>query len=258
VWLFQDRLAFPGPNSPATSPADAGIPEGETVTLLADDGVVLRGWYLPPNPASTPLYPGVIWFYGNMETVHDLAATIRWLRPPGMGLLIMDYHGYGQSEGKATEQGLYRDAEAAWTFMVERPEIDTTRIGVYGRSLGSSVGLYLATERPVRAIALDSPFTSGRDMAAEHYRFLPRHLLRLELDNAKRVRLLRIPLLVFHGTEDVIAPYWMGKTIAEAGRAEELVAIEGAGHNDTYLMGGNAYRDRLHAFWREHLGGSEP
>ena len=258
AWVFQNRLAFPGPNSPRSSPADAGIPEGEAVNIVTDDHVTLRGWYIPANPPRDTAGPGVIWFYGNMETVHDLQASIRWLRDSTAALLVVDYRGYGASDGQATEQGLYRDAEAVWTFMTERPDIDAARIGVYGRSLGGAVGLYLATSRPVRALALDSPFSTGRDMAAEHYPFIPSPLLRLELDNLSRARQLTIPLLVFHGREDIIAPYSMGEKIAEAGHAEELVAIDGAGHNDTYLMGGNAYRERLHAFWHEHLQGSGP
>ncbi len=253
AWIFQDRLAFPAPGSPPTSPTDAGIPDGEAVTLTTSDGVALRGWYLPPSPPPPGPAPAVIWFYGNMETLHDLGGTIRWLRPPGMGLLVIDYRGYGQSDGGATEPGLYLDAEAAWDFLAQHSDIDTTRIGVYGRSLGSAVGLYLAAERPVRAVALDSPFSSGREMAIEHYRFVPRPLLRLQLDNVGRARALTVPLLVFHGSEDIIAPIAMGEAVAEAGHAEEFVRIDGAGHNDTYLLGGDGYRDRLHAFWRTHL-----
>ncbi len=254
AWIFQNRLAFPGPNSPEAIPASVGLDDGELVTVRADDGVTLRGWYLPPPATVAVPAPAVIWFYGNMETVYDLAASVRWLRPPAAALLVLDYRGYGMSDGSATESGLYRDAEAAWSFLTTRPEIDTTRVGVYGRSLGSAVGLYLATERPVRALVLDSPFTTGRAMAGEHYPFVPGAFLTLELDNLGRARRLAIPLLIFHGTKDIISPVAMGEAIAEAGNAEEFIRLEGAGHNDTYIVGADAYRDRLHAFWQDHLG----
>jgi len=254
AWVFQNRLAFPGPSSPRSSPSDVGISEGETVRMVTEDDVTLHGWFIPSNPSESP-GPWVIWFYGNMETVHDLRSTIRWLRDSSTALLIVDYRGYGASEGQATEPGLYLDAEAAWTFMTKRPDIDAARVGVYGRSLGSAVALYLATNRPVRALALDSPFSTGRDMARTHYPFVPGGLLRLELDNLSRARQLTIPLLVFHGTADIIAPIAMGEAIAAAGHAEELVRIDDAGHNDTYVLGGDAYRDRLHAFWRNYLKG---
>lgn len=255
AWRFQERIAFPGPNRALPDPAQVGIPDGEAVTIVASDGVQLRGWYLPPNPAPEPggKAPGLIWFYGNMETVADLAPLLGRFRPPGTGMLVIDYRGYGESGGKPTEPGLYLDAEAAWSFIKSLEEIDPARIAVYGRSLGSAVALYLATHQPVRAVVLDSPFSSSRQMSRRHYPFLPARLLRLELDNIARARQLEAPLLVFHGTDDRIAPFSMGRAVAQAGRAVELVAIQGAGHNDTYDMGGESYRDRLHEFLSEHL-----
>lgn len=259
AWRFQERIAFPGPSHRVPSPARFGIPDGEVVTVRAADGVALRGWYLPPSPAPDPRHPapGLIWFYGNMETVGGLAPLLAELRPPGIGMLVLDYRGYGESGGTATEAGLYRDAEAAWAFLAARREIDLARIAVYGRSLGSAMALYLATERPVRAVVLESPFSSGRDMAREHYPLIPAALLRLRLDNLARAARLSAPLLVLHGTEDDIAPLWMGEAVARAGRAEAFVPINGAGHNDTYDVGGARYRDTLHAFLQRHLVSGE-
>ncbi len=254
IFLLQTRIAFPGPNSPDRSPADAGMPDGRRVTLMTSDSVRLTGWYLPPNPAPSGPAAAVIWFYGNMETIADLAPAIRWLRPPGIALLIVDYRGYGQSAGRPTEAGLYRDAEAAWAFLTAQPELDATRIGVYGRSLGSAPALFLAVERPVRAVALDSPFSSGRDMARSHYPFVPTALVRLELPNVARAARLSVPLLVLHGTNDRIAPIRMGEAVAQAGRGE-LIRVEGSGHNEIYDVGGDMYRERLWRFWREKLGG---
>lgn len=255
AWRFQERLAFPGPSAPLPPPGSEGIPDGEVVSVTTADGATLRGWYLPPRPAPAVgrQAPGLLWFYGNMETVAALAPILRELRPAGTGMLVLDYRGYGQSDGRATEEGLYRDADAAWAFLAARPEIDSLRIAVYGRSLGSAVALYLATERPVRALVLDSPFSSGRDMAAEHYAFVPKSLLRLRLDNVGRAERLDVPLLVFHGSDDNVAPFWMGRAVATAGRAETLVALDGAGHNDTYIVGGDRYRETMHRFLERHL-----
>ena len=168
-------------------------------------------------------------------------------------MLVLDYRGYGESSGKPTEQGLYLDAEAAWAFITRRDEIDSTRVAVYGRSLGTAIALYLATHRPVRAVVLDSPFSNSRDMARQHYPFLPSGLLRLRLDNVARARQLAVPLLVFHGTEDRVVPFPMGRAVAQAGRAVELVQIEGADHNDTYNVGDDVYRDRVHEFLAAQL-----
>jgi fermentation-respiration switch protein FrsA (DUF1100 family) len=255
AWRFQDRIAFPGPSGPLPQPAAVGIPDGELISVTTEDGVELRGWYLPPNPAPPEgtRAPGLIWFYGNMETVGGIAPVLREFRPPGIGMVVLDYRGYGESSGAPTEAGVYRDAEAAWSFLTQRPEIDSTRIAVYGRSVGSAVALYLATERPVRAIVLESAFTSGREMADKHYSMLPSWLLQLRLDNRERAERITAPLLVFHGTDDWIAPFEMGHEIAQAGRAELFVPLEGAGHNETFMVGGAMYRDTFHAFLEKHL-----
>jgi pimeloyl-ACP methyl ester carboxylesterase len=255
AWRFQERVAFPGPRGPLPPPSAQGIPDGEVVEVATADGVVLRGWYLPPvpaPPADRPA-PGLLWFYGNMETIGGIAPVLREFRPPGTGMLVLDYRGYGRSDGTPSEEGVYRDADAAWEFLSARPEIDSARIGIYGRSIGSAVALYLATVRPARAVVLESAFTTGKDMAQEHYAPMPSVLVELELDNLDRARRLEVPLLVFHGSEDWIAPPAMGRAVAEAGGAEDFIVIEGAGHNDTYLVGGDSYRHRLHAFLQQHL-----
>ncbi len=255
AWRFQEKLAFPGHKAALIAPRDVGLEDGRIVTVQTSDGLMLKGWYLPP--ATAPDFGGkaggLLWFYGNLESVSGLGPIVRELRLPEMALLILDYRGYGESRGRPTEEGLYRDAEAAWNFLATRPEVDSSRIAVYGRSLGSAMALYLAERKNVAGVVLDSPFTSARDMARLHYGFLPRSMVRLSLDNVSRARRIRAPLLVFHGTEDRIAPSWMGETVARAGRARELVWIEGADHNDTYELDLRAYRSKLHEFLRSVL-----
>jgi len=255
AWKLQDSLAFPAPRSPLPLPSTLGIPDGTIVTVTTADSVTLHGWYLPPSPApdSSAKTPAIVWFYGNMETVEGIAPSLLRFRPPGMGVLVLDYRGYGTSGGRATEAGVYLDAEAAWQYLVSRPDVDSTRIGVYGRSIGSAVAMHLATERPVRALVLDSPLSNAREMARRHYRFMPTFLTRLELDNLSRAERLTIPLLVFHGTDDWITPIDMGRRVAELGRAEEFVELQGAGHNDTHFVGGDAYVARFHRFFETHL-----
>jgi fermentation-respiration switch protein FrsA (DUF1100 family) len=257
AWRFQEKLAFPGARRSLPSPSAAGFSEGQRVTVVTEDQVELHGWYLPPRPSppAGEKAPGLLWFYGNMETVGALAPIIRDLRPAGMGLLILDYRGYGQSGGTPTEAGLYRDAEAAWAYLAGREDIDSSSIAVYGRSLGSAVALYLAVNRPVRAVVLDSPLSNAREMAAHHYRFVPQFVLRLSLDNLAHAERLEAPLLIFHGSADRIVPFSMGQAVAAAGRAREFIMLEGAGHNDTYYVGGSPYRTAMHNFLAMALRG---
>jgi len=254
AWRFQERMAFPAPRGPLPDPSERGIPDGERVAVSTPEGVALHGWYLPPAPLppDSDKAPALIWFYGNAETVADLAPIVRDLRPAGTALLILDYRGYGQSEGRPTEAGVYRDALVAWESLVARAEVDRDRVAVYGRSMGSVPALYLATERPVRAVVLDSPFTSAAEMARLHYRVIPPFVLRLSLDNLERARRLEAPLLVLAGTADAVVPFSMGRRIAAAAHGT-LYPIDGAGHNDTYVIGGAGYRDTIHRFLREQL-----
>jgi hypothetical protein len=252
AWRYQDRVAMPAPRMRLPTPAEAGIPGGRRVSLETADGLTLHGWYLPPAEGAARPAPGLLWFYGNMELVAELGPILMEWKPPGMALLAIDYRGYGESEGSATEDGLYRDGEAAWDYLAALPEIDTARIAVYGRSLGSAVALHVAGRRPVRAVVLESPFSTARAMARHHYWFLPSALVRLKLDNVQRAAGLAVPLLVVHGTDDRIAPIRMGRAVAEAGRGRFL-ALPHAGHNSTYEVGGAGYRDAMGAFLRESL-----
>jgi dipeptidyl aminopeptidase/acylaminoacyl peptidase len=252
AWRYQDRLAMPSPRMRLPAPAEAGIPDGRRVTLRTEDGVTLYGWYLPPASGTPRPAPGLLWFYGNLETVAALAPILAEWKPGDMALLAIDYRGYGESEGEASEAGLYRDGEAAWSFLASQPDVDSTRIAAYGRSLGSAVALRLALQRPVRAVVLDSPFSNAVAMARHHYWFLPPGLVRLELDNVSLARRLSAPLLVVHGTDDRVAPLEMGRAVAAAGRGR-LIELSRAGHNDTYDRGGAGYRDTMAAFLRDAL-----
>ncbi len=234
LWLFQARMIFLAPRGTVPDPRDYGQ-TGERVAVPTADGLTLHGWYLPAEVGGGPA-PAVIWFYGNAENVALLAPLLGSLRPPGRALLALDYRGYGKNPGRPGEAALYQDADAAWAWLVQRPEIDARRIAVFGRSLGSVPALYLADTKPVAAVILDSPFTSARAMARVHYRLFPSFLVRYTMDNLMRAERLTAPLFIIHGARDQIAPIAMGRTLARAGRARVLHEVEGAGHNEVYEM----------------------
>jgi len=174
---------------------------------------------------------------------------VRTFQPPGTAVLVLDYPGYGGSGGRATESALYAAADAAYAALVTRPDVDPRRIYVYGRSLGSAPATYTAAHRPVAGLILESPFTNAAAMAKHHYGLLPRFLLHLSLDNIANVRRVHCPILLFHGDADRLVPTAMGMTVAAAAAGPvEVVLIHGAGHNDTYDIGGRAYREKLWEF----------
>ena len=282
AWLFQERLAFPAPRARLPDPKRVGVENGERVELVSGDGTKLLGWYLkpgevgegrgrlgkvdgarsnlpqPPAPSSTSrTSPGLLWFYGNGENVAAIWPIVREFQPPGTAVLVLDYPGYGASGGRATEAALYAAADAAYSALASRPDVDPRRIYVYGRSLGSAVASHTAAHHPVAGLILESPLTNAAEMARYHYRLLPRFLLHLSLDNVANVRLVHCPILLFHGDADRLVPTAMGKAVAAAAAGPvEVVLIHGAGHNDTYDLGGRAYRDKLWKFVAGRKGGS--
>src|SRR6184192_3113579 len=175
AWRFQERLAFPAPRAPLPDPQRVGVANGEKIELTTEDGTRLVGWYLastilhqPPQPSQPAA--GLLWFYGNGETVAAIGPIVRVFQPPGTAVLVVDYPGYGGSSGRATEPALYAAAEAAYAALAARPEVDPHRIYVYGRSLGSAVATWTAAHHDVAGLILESPFTSAAAMAHYHYR----------------------------------------------------------------------------------------
>ena len=267
AWRFQERLAFPAPRAEVPDPRRVGVANGERVELKSGDGTKLVGWYLRPvevgegrgrtvegGNTSTKLHrpppssPGLLWFYGNGENIAAIWPIVRVFQPPGTAVLVVDYPGYGGSSGRTTESGLYAAAEAAYAALAARPEVDSQRIYVYGRSLGSAVATETAARHRVAGLILESPFTNAAEMAHYHYRLFPRFILRLSLDNVSTIKRVHCPILLIRGDADRLVPPSMGKAVAAAaGGPVDLVLIHGAGHNDTYDRGGREYRDKL---WR--------
>lgn len=252
LWAFQERLTFPAPRAALPS-----LRSGERVELAMRDGTRLVGWYSPPLDGrgrsqageGRERPPAMLWFYGNGENIAAIWPIMRDFQPPQAALLVVDYPGYGASDGRASEAGMYEAADLAYDALRRRPDVDPKRIYVYGRSLGSAAATHVASTHDVAGLILESPFTSAKGMAARHYRFVPRFLVRLSLDNLGRMPGIHCPTLIFHGTSDMLVPMRMGQDVAAAaGGPVEFVMIEGAGHNDTYDLGGKSYRDKLAAF----------
>ena len=249
AWRFQERMAFPAPRADVPNPRRVGVENGERVELASADGTRLVGWYLAPSTIAPGRRPALLWFYGNGENVAAIWPVVRAFQPPGTAVLVVDYPGYGGSGGRTTEAGLYAAADAAYAALVARRDVDPQRISAYGRSLGSAVATYTAAHHPTVGLVLESPFTSAAAMARHLYALVPRFVLTLRLDNVANVRRIHCPILVFHGDADGLVPPAMGLAVAAAAAGPvEVVLIHGAGHNETYAIGGREYRDKLWEF----------
>ena len=227
------------------TPADLGLAY-EDVRVRTSDGVTLHGWMVPCDGSDVTL----LFFHGNAGNIGDRVENIRLLHEIGLRVFILDYRGYGLSEGAPSEQGLYEDAQAAYAHLVSREGLAPERIAIFGRSLGGAVAVDLASRVPCRRLILESTFTSAADMAAHILPILPwGRLVTERFDSADKIDKVQAPLLQFHGTRDEIVPYRLGQKLFQAAPGpKEFVPIPGASHNDTYLVGGRPYFEKIQSF----------
>ena len=245
--LFEKKLIYFPQRAHDVLPSDLGL-AFEDLTVTAEDGVRIHAFYLPPpgDPRWT-----VLLAHGNAGNIsHRLDRALFLQSKLGAAVLLFDYRGYGRSEGWPDEEGTYRDARAAHRWLIEEKRVSPERLVVFGEFLGSAVALDLALSRPCRALVLESPFASIPAMARAVYPFLPLWpFVRTRYDNERKAPRMAVPLLVLHGEKDEIVPFSQGRRVFEAApRPKRFHAIPGAGHNDTYLVGGDAYWDAVRDF----------
>ena len=227
MYLFQRSLMY-FPDTARHAPAAAGLPQAEEVRLTSVDGERLIAWHVPPRGAK----PVVLYFQGNGGGLDLRADRFRWLIADGTGLLALCYRGYGGSTGKPSEDGLIRDAFAAYDFAAAR--YPAKRIVLWGESLGTGVAVALAAERGVGGVMLDAPFTSAADVGASAYPFVPvRWFMQDPFRSDLRIERLKAPLLVLHGERDRVVPIRFGERLfALAREPKRMVRFPAGEHAD--------------------------
>jgi len=248
VYLTQSSLLYlpgmPGRQLGAT-PKGIGL-DYEDVSLDTSDGVRIHGWFVPGRLKRTLLY-----FHGNAGNISHRLHSIRQFHDLGLSVFIIDYRGYGQSEGSPSEDGLYRDGEAAWQYLTEVRGILAEDIVVFGRSLGASVAAWLAAERSPGTLILDSAFTSVPDIGQDVYPWLPVRLLS-RFQHATKVDVTKAscPVLVVHSRNDEIIPFHHGEAIFNVANEPKTFLELRGGHNDAHFTSATAYLDGLESFLR--------
>ena len=228
----------------AASPQQIGLAY-EDVELATEDGVRLHGWYIPGENARGTL----LFFHGNAGNISHRLDSIAIFNRMNLDVFIIDYRGYGRSEGRPSEAGTYRDAEATWLYLVETRGIAADRIVVFGRSLGASIAAWLASRHRPAALILESSMSSVPSMAQRLYPFLPvKWLSTFRYDTRQYVSGLECPLLVAHSRTDEIIPYAEGRLVFDAAPAEKQFLDMRGEHNDGFIASGPAYRDGLKHF----------
>lgn len=252
LYLMQNKMVFlanmPGRALTAT-PEDVGFAY-QDVTITNSKGVNIHGWFVPADQADVT----VLFFHGNAGNISHRLDSIAIFRELGFNVFIIDYQGYGQSEGKASEKATYLDARTAWEYLVNDRQISPENIVIFGRSLGGAVASQLAAKTTPAAVILESTFTSAPDMAYRLYPFLPVRLLtRLKYPVEENVRHLSSPLLVIHSRHDEIIPFDMGESVfAAAPEPKQMLELTGD-HNGGFMINRRQYQSTLGRFLARHL-----
>jgi len=249
VRLFEPHMVF-FPDYPGRLEGDwhprALAPED--VWLTAADGAKLHAWWI----ASSNVKLTFLAFHGNASNIANRAPTYEFLRDTPANVLAVEYRGYGHSEGKPSEAGLYLDAEAGCQYLTGTKGLDPKSIIVFGQSLGTAVATDLAARQAVGGLVLEAPFPSASRVASRIYRFLPglSLLVRGQFDTLAKVKKVAAPVLVVHCTDDPVLPFQFGKDVYAAAREpKEFLAIEGSCHEGASEIAPEQFRSALWKFW---------
>lgn len=226
LYLAQRSLLY-FPDTQRYLPASLGL-QAEEVPLQSGDGTRIGAWHVPPGDGM----PVVIYFQGNGGGLNLRAERFKKLTAGGIGLVALNYRGYGGSEGKPSEAGIILDARAAYDFAASR--YGAERIVLWGESLGTGVAVALAAEKPVARVVIESPYTSIEDVAASVYWFVPvRLLLKDTFRSDERIAKVTAPVLVVHGERDTIVRIAFGDRLyALIPGPKQFIRLPDAGHND--------------------------
>ena len=214
------------------------------VWLDTADGVRIHGWQIDrPGARFVTLY-----FHGNAGNITDRYDHFREITSAGSSLLMIDYRGYGKSSGKPTENGIYRDADAAYDHLLKSGHAPG-QIILQGESLGTAVAVDLAARRPCAAVLLEAPFTSAKDVARTVLPIIG-PLVIWSFDSRKKIGRIHAPILIIHGDHDEIIPTRLGQELfAAAPDPKSIWIVPGAHHNDIVESAGATYREHLRSFY---------
>ncbi len=252
--LVRRFFYYPTP-TPELMPPPLWAAGSREVWMRASDGTRLHAlWW--PQPAGAPV---ILFFHGNAQNDFAWALVHQDLEPLGCRMLLPDYRGYGKSEGRPSEQGLYLDGKAALDWLASE-SVAESEIILFGKSLGGGVACHLVPERPFLGLVLESTFTSMKSVASRLLPFAPANVpLPETYPSAEKLARKACPLLVIHGTLDTLVPVAEGNALyGLAPPPKKLYLVEGAGHNDVSLVAGSDYARNIGAWLGSIKSESQP
>ena len=246
-WMHDGMVFQPTPGRYLTL-EQLGL-DGEEIWLESEDGVRLHAFFVS---ATDPGGRAILFLHGNAGNASHRLPNAARLAELRADVLVLDYRGYGLSEGRPAEAGLYADARAALTWLRDERGFPEQRIVLFGRSLGGAVAVDLAQDRALGGVILESTFASGAAVANEIFPLPLGWLVRARWNSSEKIARTRAPLLFIHGEQDRIIPIALGRRLYEAApEPKSFEALPRAGHNDTVERGGRPYFARIARFLDE-------
>ena len=228
----------------------------EQVVFQSADGTRLVGWFIPAGGYADPRKAKgtVVHFHGNAQNMSAHWQYVDWVPQRGFNLFVFDYRGYGASEGSPEPKGVFEDSRAALDYVRSRPDVDASRLLVFGQSLGGTNAIAAVgsgNRAGVKAVAIESTFYSYSSIASE--KLIGAGSLADDTYSAERfiAALSPTPLLLLHGTADAVIPYSHSeKLFAKAAEPKRLIRIEGGAHTEALAPRfGATYREMLIEFF---------
>jgi|TARA_B100000315_G_C14547537_1_gene574017 hypothetical protein len=247
LYLMQPSMVFFPSRDLSSTPSQWGLAY-EDVTIDTADGIKLHGWFVPHQSSNEVL----LFLHGNGGNISHRGESLRIFKRLGLNVLIIDYRGYGQSEGTPSEDGLYEDARSAWRYLAETRAYRAEQIILFGRSIGGAVAAKLVTEQQPAKVILESTFSSARDMASSLMPLLSKIvLLRYSFDSISHIGQLQAPLLMLHSPDDEIIPFELGEKLYQAAnQPKQFVKLKGD-HNYGFIQSQPDYERALAKFLRD-------
>jgi len=239
LYFMQPTFLYSPMREVTYTPGELGL-DFESVVFKTSDGLRLTGWYIPAENSEMT----VLFCHGNGGNMMHRLDSINILCNLGLNCFIFDYRGYGNSEGKPSEEGTYLDARAAYEWLAKEKGISPDDIIVFGRSLGGSIAAQLAGKVKVGALIIESAFTSYADIGRKFYPYMPvRWFARFSYRTVDYVKDVHCPVMIIHSRNDEIIPFEFGLELYEAANEpKEFVEIFGS-HNDGFLVSSEIYKN---------------
>jgi len=247
IFAYVKYLEYKGLYYPAKEiliyPSSAGI-SFKDIYITTQDNVKINGWFISNPKAKYTL----LFFHGNAGNIGDRIDKLQLLYQAGLNIFIIDYRGFGKSRGRPSEPGFYRDAFAAYDYLLNTINVKPEQIVLYGESLGTAIAVDLAFHRKVKALILEDAFSCGWDMAVKIYPFLPGFIFSNSFDSLTKIKEINAQKLFIHSRDDEIVPFNLAKKLYDRAKGPKEFLETRGDHNNAFLSSQQSYISSISTF----------